>query len=178
MGDGDPVCRRSVASEPFGGRAAGRWGWVAPLEGPGSAPGVFCLMWEQVWHNRGWESPWLCPRDHPRIQQGVLSGHGGDSHQETGTHQSCAGTTDVLRLSRAETQTWVLEFLNQRGHKAPINTHQPSRARLCARSCKLTPAVRGQGKRMHHPITSQLPLPGSIIPLVQAVSGREAPRLS
>lgn len=135
-------------------------------------------MWEQVWHNQGWESPWLCPMDHPRIQQSVLSGHGGPSHQETRPHQSCASTVDVIRLSRAQTQTWGLEFPNQRGHKAPQNPHQLSHACPCAQSCKLSPAVRGWGEGMHHPITSQLPLPSSIIPLVQAVTGREVPRSS
>jgi len=49
-GDEGPLCSRRVASELFGGRAAGWWGWVTPLEGPDAAPGGFCPVWEQIWH--------------------------------------------------------------------------------------------------------------------------------
>lgn len=39
---------------------------MAPLEGPDSAPGAFCPMWEQVWHKWGWERPCLLPQGSSR----------------------------------------------------------------------------------------------------------------
>lgn len=71
-----------------------------------------------------------------------------------------------------------LSFQTKEDTKHPKNPHQLSHACPCAQSCKLSPAVRGWGEGMHHPITSQLPLPGSIIPLVQPVTGREVLHLS
>lgn len=61
--------------------------------------------------------------------------------------QSCAGTVDVFRLSRAQMQTWALEFPNQRGHKAPKKS---TPAQPCMPVCpelQIITCSEGMGRR-------------------------------
>lgn len=165
-------------SRLVGKRLADGAGWLL-WRGLVQPQGASALRGSRSGSTGAGRSPGSAPEIIRGVGVGVLSGHGGDSHQETRLHQSWAATTDALWLSRAQTRPWALEFPQQRGHETPTNTHQRSHPCPCAQSRYLSPAARERGEgMMHHPITPQ-PLPATafaqlVIPPVRAVTRRGA----